>query len=112
MYHTYAHHDAAGTGTWTQVMSGHKFWVFIRNKDGYESCADRQQFYQLRRVYTLAESRNGRCYGQESNRYVVFAHPGDIMCSFSFPSRSLYSYASTVYNRPRLYTRYTPRRCL
>ena len=32
LYHTYVHHDADGYSTWTQILSGYKFWVMMHPK--------------------------------------------------------------------------------
>jgi len=79
LYHTYAHHDADGYGTWTQILSGQKFWVFIRPK-GYAQIQDRLQYHEKMIKYgSPTYNEKAGFYGDESERYVVFGEPGDIM---------------------------------
>lgn len=81
LFHSYAHHDAAGFGTWTQVLSGHKFWVAVRTK-GYGQCKTREEiddhgeFYPFQKI---TDKQWGFKYPENSDRCVIFAERGDLM---------------------------------
>lgn len=83
MYHTYVHHDASGLGTWTQVLSGHKFWVAIRTP-GYQHCRTRKEVYDHNSRFHLIEldpvtKEYGFRYTDDSDRFCIFAEKGDLM---------------------------------
>ncbi|KAF8147196.1 hypothetical protein B0H34DRAFT_391196 [Crassisporium funariophilum] len=79
LYHTYAHHDADGYGTWTQVLSGHKFWTFIRHKGIKKDCPDRRVYFEAYDNYATAKFTDEGFYGRESDRFVVHAAAGDVI---------------------------------
>jgi len=91
LFHTYAHHDANGYGTWTLVASGHKIWVFLRPRisstASFDKCQNRQQYDELVSKY-LEDSPEKDVktpyYGEESERFFVVAKSGDIMYASSF----------------------------
>jgi hypothetical protein len=78
LYFTYAHHDADGYMTWTQVLSGYKFWTII--------IPDNLEKYQSRRDLHTAVSNLFRGFSASQDflrtqckRVVIYAQPGDII---------------------------------
>lgn len=78
LYHTYCHHDADGYSTWTQVLKGLKFWVFIR-PPGYEKLKSRREIFEACLAYLSDSPDVNGYYGKESERFIVYASPGDII---------------------------------
>lgn len=87
LYHTYGHHDASGLATWTQVLSGHKFWVAIRTY-GYEALQTRQQVYDHNEGFLFGQrlipDEFDFGYMENSDRFCIFAEKGDLMCVVCF----------------------------
>ena len=80
LYHTFVHHDADGYATWTQILDGFPFLVVMRPK-GYEGCKSRKEIYEMCKAYLSATADKNGFYGSESERFVIYGTPGDIMCS-------------------------------
>jgi hypothetical protein len=78
LYHTYAHHDSDGYLTWTQVLSGYKFWVILRPKS-YNTDTNRNQLYESANKYMTQVPTEHGYYGHESERTLIYAGPGDII---------------------------------
>lgn len=82
LYHTYGHHDASGLATWTQVLSGHKFWVAIQTY-GYETCQTRKQVYDHNEHFHFKEDLKSQQFDFEytgnSDCHCIFAEKGDLM---------------------------------
>jgi hypothetical protein len=78
LYHTFVHHDADGYNTWTQILEGDKIWVGIRPK-GLEESKSRREIFELSEPYLSDSADENGFYGEESERYVIFGRPGDIM---------------------------------
>ena len=80
LYHMYCHHDADGYATWTQVIEGLKFWVLIRPK-GYKDFQTRRELFEACQEYFDTVNEKG-FYGKDSERYIIYGKPGDIMLVF------------------------------
>jgi len=78
LYHTFGHHDADGYGTWVQVVSGYKFWVILTPKV-YEETRDRNRLQESVGQYVELKYNGQGYYGEESERVVIYAGPGDIV---------------------------------
>jgi hypothetical protein len=78
LYHTYCHQDADGYATWTQILEGTKFWVLIRPR-GFEDFKTRKELYDAYKCYLDDSPDKNGFYGAESERYLIYATPGDIM---------------------------------
>ncbi|KAF8954509.1 hypothetical protein BDZ97DRAFT_1766087 [Flammula alnicola] len=81
LWHTYAHQDAEGFGTWTSILSGEKYWVIIRNGELYSTGTDRERYYEGVSPYSDGDNWDPATgsYREECNRYVIFGGPGDII---------------------------------
>lgn len=81
LFHTYIHHDASGTGTWTSISSGNKFWVFaIPKNDG--GCTSLASLHEHNSQYMLSENNPGEwsyTYPANSERFCIFGKGGDMM---------------------------------
>lgn len=78
LFHTFVHHDADGYSTWTQILEGMKIWVLIRPK-GYMSFRSRKDFWEACVEYLEDTPDENGYYGRNSERYIVYGQPGDIM---------------------------------
>lgn len=78
LFHTYTHHDADGYATWTQVLSGEKFWVVTRPR-GLEEVKTRKDFYDASEGYLSPDADKNGFYGEGFERFVIYATPGDVM---------------------------------
>lgn len=81
MYHTYSHVDADGYATWTQILEGMKFWVFVRPR-GYQDLKSRNEIHRESLQYLSATAAENGFYGEDSERYVIYASEGDMMQVF------------------------------
>lgn len=82
LFHTYIHHDASGTATWTMVASGSKFWILAVPK--YDSqCKSLSELHEQNMQYYITddEETGDRYfpYAAQSDRYCIYAHSGDMM---------------------------------
>jgi hypothetical protein len=78
LFFTYAHHDADGYMTWTQILSGYKFWTII--------LPNNLETYQSRKDLNAAASNlfggflaNQDYLRTQCKRVVIYAQPGDII---------------------------------
>jgi hypothetical protein len=78
LYHTYAHHDADGYSTWTLILSGFKFWIMLRPK-GYKDFTSRRSIFEACANYLSDSPDENGYYGGESERFVIYGCPGDLM---------------------------------
>jgi len=78
LFHTYVHHDADGYATWTQVLSGEKFWVVTR-PHGLEQSTNRKEYHDACLGYLSPNADENGFYGEGFDRFVIYASPGDIM---------------------------------
>ena len=78
LYHTYAHHDANGHATWTQVLSGYKFWVIVRPKN-HQTDRNRHEIFNTTDKLMIAEPNEHGFYHTETDRVVIYAGPGDFI---------------------------------
>jgi hypothetical protein len=97
MYHTYVHHDASGTGTWTGICSGYKFWIKVVGK-GEPACTSLSSLHELYAGYHFQQEESDGAwafpYPPHCERYCIFAKPGDIVyvvVRVSFPSTHPFS---------------------
>lgn len=81
LYHTYCHQDADGYATWTQILEGTKFWVLIRPR-GFEDLKMRQELHQAFEQYLIDSPDENGFYSAESERFLIYGTPGDIMHVF------------------------------
>jgi len=101
MFHTYVHRDASGTGTWTAICSGYKFYIKVVGK-GELACSSLESLYEQYEHYFLQEQESGQwafSYPSHSERYCIFAKPGD-MVYVSTPPCIVYSVVSPRYQPP------------
>lgn len=73
LVHSYARHDSGGYLTWTQMRSGLKMWVFVRPPN-YVNAHNRDELYN-----STAHVNKRKGYGEECERVVVYARPGDLL---------------------------------
>ena len=110
MFHTYVHHDASGTGTWTSIASGYKFWIKVVGKGELE-CSSVESLYQQYERYFFQEQESGQwafSYAPYSERYCIFGKPGDMMY-VSIPPCIAYSAVSLRFQPPNAWHEvYTP----
>ena len=88
LFHTYVHHDASGTGTWTMIASGYKFWVIVV-PDGDGLCASRKELHNHNNQFFYNVGTDGRWgfnYSENSKRFCIFGKPGDVMCAILLQS--------------------------
>jgi hypothetical protein len=78
LYHTYAHHDANGYLTWTQVLSGFKIWVIIR-PENHDTDQTRKDLVNTADKLMIAEPNEKGFYRTKVERTVIFAGPGDLI---------------------------------
>ena len=86
LYHTFVHRDADGYATWTQILDGFKFWVVMRPK-GYEGCKSRKEIFEMCEPYLSGTADKNGFYGSESERFVIYGTPGDIMWVFFYKKK-------------------------
>jgi hypothetical protein len=78
LWHTYAHHDAEGYGTWSQVLHWLKIWVLMRSP-GHDKFESRKDIYEAsNKLHHDAFTGDGE-YSKNSERFVIYASPGDLM---------------------------------
>ena len=78
MFHSYAKHDADGFCSWTQIISGDRFCVQLRPK-GFEKFKARREINQACTPYLSESPTKNGFYGEESDRFVIYAQEGDIV---------------------------------
>jgi len=79
LYHTFAHQDADGYSTWTQILSGYKFWTIIRPRDK-DAIQNRTAHYRSASRFLDQEfNKEFGYYGEEFERTVIYGKPGDII---------------------------------
>lgn len=78
LYHSYTHHDADGYATWSQVLEGFKIWVVNRPLN-LDSLKSRNDIFKACEPYISEMANDLAFYGSESEKYAIFACPGDIM---------------------------------
>ncbi|KIM37463.1 hypothetical protein M413DRAFT_13394 [Hebeloma cylindrosporum] len=75
IFHMYIHRDACGTGTWTAICSGYKFWIKVVGKMD-------PTLYEEYLRYFLEEQGSGKwefpCPAH-SEQYCIFGKAGDII---------------------------------
>ena len=118
LYHTYIHHDASGTGTWTSISSGNKFWVFAIPKRDTE-CTSLDALHAHNSRYMLSQDNRGKwlyAYPDESERFCIFGKRGDMMCVtrilFLFLFFDKWVRARVDFSHLMRGTRYTPQQNL
>lgn len=78
LFFTYAHHDADGFMTWTQVLSGYKFWTILHpNSNAQDKSRDDLQ-KSAEQFMGKFSAKNG-FYGSGCGRTIIYAGPGDII---------------------------------
>ena len=78
LYHTFAHHDADGFCTWTQILSGYKFWVILHPKK-LRSAKNGNDIYDANVLYSNDTLRKDGYYGQDTEMAIIYGEPGDII---------------------------------
>ena len=78
LYHTFAHHDADGFCTWTQVSSGVKFWTILRPTK-YTTAKDGNDIYDADVLYSSDELGRDGYYGPDTEMAIIYGEPGDII---------------------------------
>lgn len=78
LYHTFAHHDADGFCTWTQILSGKKFWVILHPKR-LKSATNGNDIYGANMLYSSDKLSEDGYYGEATEMAIIYGEPGDII---------------------------------
>ncbi|KAF8810840.1 hypothetical protein BYT27DRAFT_7209061 [Phlegmacium glaucopus] len=103
LWHTYAHHDAEGYGTWSQVLHGLKIWVLMRSPR-HDRFKSRKDIYEAsNKLHNDAFTGDGE-YSKNSERFVIYATPGDLIFQYPGCKHEVYTPVPSVVLGGHFYT--------